>query len=158
MLINPFALIAKLIFRFKYSILTSEQVDDYYKGLSCSHDLTLRLGLDSFKWRGELYLLDWDKTPNEALAVRLINCNDFARLYIYLFRLLNIPYHYYYMVNWSSWFNPQWHSICIFKENGQLKVQSNNTIFNINSEKEYIDGLKYNGYTVIKLIQQEGIF
>ena len=158
---NPLALIARLLYRLYHKPLTDSEVQEYYKGLNSAHALQMKLSIDSVKWHGELFLFDWDKTPNESLSLRSINCNDFTQLYIHLFKKLNIPYKLIYMTTfgfdtWEHFSNPQWHSITMFVEDGKILYQSNNAVLEIKSLNELLDYCRAKGYTCIKIQDESG--
>ena len=57
---------------------------------------------------------------------------------------------------WEHFYNPQWHSITIFKEDGHIRYQSNNAIFEIKSLNELLDYCKAKGYTTIRIQDESG--
>ena len=149
---NILAKLSRAYFRYKHKILDDFETFDYYKGLQTPADLQKKLALDNYQWSGEYYLCDWNKTPNEALSVKNINCGDFMTLYFYLYELRNINYEGYYMENWDNIFDPQYHYISLFNLDGQMYLQSNNVIQPVINKEVVLDFYKARGYNIISKI------
>ena len=146
---NILAKLSKLIFNIRNKAWTDEQVAEFYKGLETPTDLSMRLSIDGYKWSGEYYLLDWNRTPNEALATKNMNCGDFSMLFVHLYELKHMNWEGYYMEDWTNIFDPRYHYITFFNLDGQLYLQSNLGIQRAGSVKEVLDFYRQKGYKTI---------
>ena len=146
---NILAKLSKLIFNIRNKAWTDEQVAEFYKGLETPTDLSMRLSIDGYKWSGEYYLLDWNRTPNEALATKNMNCGDFSMLFVHLYELKHMNWEGNYMEDWTNILDPRYHYITFFNLDGQLYLQSNLGIQRAGSVKEVLDFYRAKGYKTI---------
>ncbi len=146
---NILARFSKLIFNIRHKAWTDAQVSEFYAGIKTPHELSMRLSIDGYKWSGEYYLLDWNRTPNEALATKSMNCGDFAKLFQHLYELLHLNWEGYYMENWSNVFDPEYHYITFFNLDGQLYLQSNLGIQQVKSVDAVLEYYRQKDYKTI---------
>lgn len=168
---NILAKIAKWWFNRTHKIITDEEVKTFFINCYSIGGLINKLINSGYTWKGEYYLFDWDKTINEALSVKEINCNDFVSIFVHYLKNLNLSQscqecYYIYMEDWSvytilNYFSPKWHSIIIFKLNNKWFIQSNLKVVPLNFDdveniNNYVilyvqDLYKISGYTYFKI-------
>lgn len=135
---NIIAKIYKLIFNYNNKALSNEAVNEFYADIKTPEQLLIKLKSYGYTWKGEYYLSDWNKTPNEALAVKELNCGDFMNLFVELYNRLGLLHNTYYFENWDNIFNPNWHYVSVFKLNGLWYCQSNLNIDHVVNASEVI--------------------
>lgn len=149
---NIISYLYRLKFNITRKIVSDRNAIEFFDNIFTPEDLVKRLNLLNYTWVGEYYLADWNKSINECLSTKELNCGDYMNLFIYLYKIRNIKYTAYYMEDWSNIFDPRYHYISIFEIGSCQYLQSNCLVQNIINIENILEWYKSQGYSIIKKI------